>query len=235
MNLNNVSALGSIVDALIICNCEMTIGDHTYRAGEPFTYLKQVMATIDSQSVSPSTTVATPTNRGMQMVDAINFVNRLVLSNVGMTSKIKSLFFKTAKDQEMTEWITITDPVMRLEHTDAFGAFIYKNNELLIEGADFTLEDGWLRINDFDDAARYFGSYVHRQDLSTFVVENYPYFTIILYATGNVNGKTSDQRLVFKKVSLMPQTSFTFAPVTQNNVNLVFGILEPDKTVTVKI
>ncbi len=234
MTLNNVSAIGSVVDALIICNCEMTIGDHTYRAGEPFTYLRQVSVTIDSQSVSPQQTVVTPTNRGMQYVDAVNFVNRIVLSNVPMTTKVKSLFFVPAKNKIMTEWMEVTAPKMKLEHADAFDPFVYEN-AVLLPNERFTLEDGWLTIADFDEEKRYNICYNHREDLSSFVVENYPYFKIILLAQGNVNGKTSDQRLVFEKVSLMPQTQFTFNAAVQNNVNLVFGIIEPDKTVAVKI
>ena len=234
MTLNNVSAVGSIVDALIICNYEMTIGGHTYQAGEPFTYLRQVSATIDSQSVSPQQTVATPTNRGMQYVDAINFVNRVVLSNVPMTNKIKSLFFVPANDKAMTEWMEVTASTIKLEYADAFDPFVYEN-AVLLPNERFTLNNGWLTIADFDAKKRYNICYSHREDLSSFVVENYPYFKIILLAQGNVNGKTSDQRLVFEKVSLMPQTQFTFNAAVQNNVNLVFGIIEPDKTVAVKI
>lgn len=234
MTLNNVSAIGSIVDALIICNCEMTIGGHTYQPGEPFTYLRQVSATIDSQSVSPQQTIATPTNRGMQYVDAINFVNRLVLSNVPMTNKIKSLFFMPANDKIMTEWIEVTASTIKLEHADAFDPFVYEN-AILLPAERFTLEDGWLTITNFNEEKHYNICYSHAEDLSSFVVENYPYFKIILLAQGNTNGKTSDQRLVFEKVSLMPQTQFTFNAAVQNNVNLVFGIIEPDKTVAVKI
>ena len=92
MTLNNVSALGSIVDALILCSCDMTIGGHNYQAGEPFTYLRQVTVNIESQSAAPQTTTLTPSNRGMRLVDAVNYLNRLILSNVPMTNKIKSLF-----------------------------------------------------------------------------------------------------------------------------------------------
>lgn len=234
MNLNNVSAVGSVVDALILCNCELTIGDRTYQAGEPFTYLRQVNATIDSQSTAPQQTVVTPTNRGMQYVDAINFVNRLVLTNVPMTTKIKSLFFKPAQNKVMVEWMPVTDPKTKLEHADAFNPFVYKEG-ILLAANQYAIEDGWLTIADFDEEKHYLICYSHAEELSAFVVENYPYFKVILFAQGNVNGKTSDQRLVFEKVSLMPQTQFTFASATQNNVSLVFGIIEPDKTVAVKI
>lgn len=234
MTLNNVSAIGSIVDALIICNSEMTIGDRTYAAGEPFTYLRQVSATIDSQSVSPQQTVTTPSNRGMQYVDAINFVNRLVLSNVSMTAKVKSLFFKLEQGKTMVEWVEVTAPKMKLEHADAFNPFVYEN-AVLLPSERFTIEDGWLTIADFDEEKHYNICYSHNEDLSSFVVENYPYFKVILLAQGNINGKTSDQRLIFEKVSLMPQTQFTFNAAIQNSVSLVFGIIEPDKTVAVKI
>ena len=234
MNLNNVSAIGSIVDALIICNVEMTIGSHTYKVGEPFTYLRQVGASIDSQSVAPQQTVVTPSNRGMQYVDAVNYVNRLILSNVSMTSKVKSLFFKPATGKIMNEWVPVPNATIKLEHADAFDPFVYEN-AILLPAERYTLVDGWLTITEFDETKNYNICYSHAEDLSSFVVENYPYFKIILMAQGNINGKTSDQRLVFEKVSLMPQTQFTFNAATQNSVNLVFGIIDPDKTVAVKI
>ena len=234
MNLNNVSAIGSVVDALILCTCDMTIGDHDYHAGEPFTYLRQVSVNIESQSVSPQSTVLTPSNRGMQLVDAVNYLNRLVISNVSMTNKIKSLFFKQAASNTMVEWMSITVPKMKLAHADAFNPFVYEEG-ILLPAARYIIEDGWLTIADFDEIKHYNICYSYSEALSSFVVENYPYFKIILFAKGNVDGKTSDQRLVFEKVSLMPQTQFTFAAATQNNVTLVFGIIEPDKTVAVKI
>lgn len=234
MTLNNVSALGSIVDALILCNCDMTIGGHNYQAGEPFTYLRQVTINIESQSAAPQTTTLTPSNRGMQLVDAVNYLNRLILSNVPMTNKIKSLFFEKAANNTMVEWMPITAPTTKLEHADAFNPFVYEEG-VLLPAARYTIEDGWLTIADFDEIKHYNICYSHSEALSSFVVENYPYFKVILLAQGNVNGKTSDQRLVFEKVSLMPQTQFTFAAATQNNVTLVFGIIEPDKTVAVKI
>lgn len=234
MTLNNVSALGSIVDALILCNCDMTIGGHDYQAGEPFTYLRQVTVNIESQSASPQATTLTPSNRGMQLVDAVNYLNRLVISNVSMTNKIKSLFFNPAENKVMTEWKPVLAVKTKLEHADAFNPFVYEEG-VLLPAIRYTIEGGWLTIADFDEIKHYNICYSHNEALSSFVVENYPYFKIILLAQGNVNGKTSDQRLVFEKVSLMPQTQFTFAAATQNNVTLVFGIIEPDKTVAVKI
>ena len=234
MTLNNVSALGSIVDALILCNCDMTIGGHNYQAGEPFTYLRQVTVNIESQSASPQATTLTPSNRGMQLVDAVNYLNRLAISNVSMTNKIKSLFFNPAENKIMTEWKPVLAVKTKLEHADAFNSFVYEEG-ILLPVTRYTIEDGWLTIADFDEVKHYNICYSHNEALSSFVVENYPYFKIILLAQGNVNGKTSDQRLVFEKVSLMPQTQFTFAAATQNNVTLVFGIIEPDKTVAVKI
>ena len=234
MTLNNVSAVGSIVDVLIICNCEMTIDGHNYAAGEPFTYLRQVIVAINSQSSAPQQTVITPTNRGMQYVDAVNFINSLTITNVPMTSKIKSLFFKTVPNQTMVEWMEVTAPKMKLEHPDAFSPFVYENG-VLLAASDYELADGWLTITNFDELKHYNICYSHHQALSSFVVENYPYFKIILLATGNVNGKTSEQKLIFEKASLMPQTQFSFSSTTQNSVTLVFGIVEPDKTVMVEI
>ena len=234
MILNNISALGSNVDAMILVNIDTTIGDTTYHAGEPFTFLHNISANIDSISVSPQTSVTTPSNKGMQLVDAINYINRLTLNGVPMTKKIKSLFFNQVATRYDIDWIQVLDSPMKLEHAPV-KIFLYKDGVLLPDDS-YTCEDQWLRINNYDGEPGYMCAYKYAdEDLWQFVTTNYPYFTVILYAWGNQNGKTVEQRIIFEKVSLMPQTGFTFDASVQNNVSLVFGVIEPEKTVSVKI
>ena len=237
MTLNNISAFGSPVDALIICNYSTTIGSATYAAGEPFTYLRQVNVSIDSASETPQTTVNTPSNRGMQLVDAVNYINRLVIAGVPMTNKVKSLFFKPAETMENVDWITVTAPTVKLEHADPVKVVLYKDGALLTAGTDYTITDHvWLEIAEFDETASYFGAVTYTDNtLCRFITDNYPYFKVVLFAKGNVNGKTAVQKVILDKVSLMPQTSFSFDPSTQNNVTLVFGVIQPEKTVAIKI
>lgn len=234
MILNNISAFGSSVDAMILVNIDTTIGDTTYQAGEPFAFLRNISANIDSISVSPQTSVTTPSNKGMQLVDAVNYINRLTLNGVPMTQKIKSLFFQQLDSKYDIDWISVPDSQIKLEHTPVT-IFLYKDGELQSDDS-YTCEDQWLTINDYDEDASYMCAYKYAdEDLCQFVTTNYPYFTVILYAVGNQNGKTVEQRIIFEKVSLMPQTGFTFDASVQNNVSLVFGVIKPEETVSVKI
>ena len=72
-------------------------------------------------------------------------------------------------------------------------------------------------------------------DFMTFNSASFPYFSAVIYGKGNTNGVTSDFRLNLEKLSLMPDSFAGFTAGTQNQLNMVFGIIDADKTVALKI
>lgn len=237
---NYLSTLGSDINVLMLCAVNMEIDGKAYMAGEPFTFLKGVTAAIDSQSITAQNGVATPTNRGLKILDSIQYLDQIVLNNVPYTKKVQSLFFNKheASNYENFEWspLTVAQTKLRAMPTQIF---VYKNGDLLND-SEYTItqlaEAVWLTINDFDDAAQYMVGYSYVDDrLVAFQSQNYPYFKLVLYIKGNVANKTSDQVIVLEKVSLIPQTVLNFLPNAQNFVTLNFGIIDAEKTVRLKI
>lgn len=117
MNLNNVFAHGSTVDILLKCYTDMSINGTTYAAGQPYTFIKDAMVNIDSQSVSPQTVVTTPSRNGLQIVQQTNYLYRLTISGVTLTDKIRSLFFNKQNFTTNTEILNIAYETIKLEHT----------------------------------------------------------------------------------------------------------------------
>ena len=237
---NYLSTLGSDINVLMLCAVDMEIDGKSYVAGEPFTFLKGVTASIDSQTITAQTGVATPTNRGLKVLDSIQYLDQIVLNNVPYTKKVQSLFFNKQEitQYENFEWspLTVAQTKLRAMPTKIF---VYKNGQLL-DVSEYTItqpaESVWLTINEFDEAAQYNVGYSYVDDrLVAFQSKNYPYFKLVLYIKGNVANKTSDQVIVLEKVSLIPQTALNFLPNAQNFVTLNFGIIDADKTVRLKI
>lgn len=238
MNLNNVLAFGSTVDVLLICNYEVEIGGHTYSPGEPFTLLKSVQVGIDSQAEAPQVINVTPSNIGLSLVNQTSYLYRLTIGGVTMSSKISDLFFtKNLAASNVVMLNSIEHPQMKLAHTPTSIFLYYQKNGMTFHLApsQYTIADDWLTLLDMDSDAIYFGFYYYTDlDFRQFSSETYPYFKAIVYGKGNVNGATTTNTLIFEKLSLMPTTNFDFAGSTQNNVNLIFGIIDAEKTVSIK-
>lgn len=241
MDLNNIFAFGSTVDVLLICNYETKIGDRTYAAGEPFTFLHSVRVSIDSQAETPQTVVNTPSRKGLQLVDSTNYLYRFTIDGVTISRKIKDLFFSPRDSVENVESISSIDyPQIKLEHTPT-RIFLFKHTlegEEPLDTSDYSLDGDWLTLNinfnPYEEA--YFGFYYYNDEgFDSFISKTYPYFKAVVYGEGNRNGESSSVSFVFDKLSLMPMTNFDFAGSTQNSLSLVFGIIDPDKTVSVKL
>lgn len=235
---NYVSTLGSNINILLICTTDMTIGGQTYAANQPFTYLKNVMASVSSQTAMPQASNLSPSNPGLHLVDSTQFLNQLVISNVPYTQKVKSLFFSPVAGQvlENYDWMQVSACESKLRGIPS-NIFVYKDGALLTN-EQYTIEGQWLKIRqeDYDTDATFLAGYSYPdENLSAFRSENYPYFKAVLYIKGNVANKTSDQTIIFEKVSLIPQTTLDFLPNSQNFVTLNFGIIDAAKTVRLKI
>ena len=237
---NYLSTLGSDINVLMLCAVDMEIDGKPYIAGEPFTFLKGVTASIDSQTITAQNSVVTPTNRGLKILDSVQYLDQIVLNNVPYTKKVQGLFFNKREEgsYENFEWspLTMAQTKLRAMPTQIF---VYKNGDLLNDSEYVVVQSAeaiWLTINEFDDAAQYIVGYSYVDDrLVAFQSKNYPYFKLVLYIKGNVANKTSDQVIVLEKVSLIPQTALNFLPNAQNFVTLNFGIIDAEKTVRLKI
>ena len=237
---NYLSTLGSDINVLMLCAVDMEINGKQYAAGEPFTFLKSISASIDSQTITPQAATLSPTNRGLHLLDSTQYLDQIVLTNVPYTKKIQGLFFsqRPGTTNENFEWVPVAVPQVKLKAMPT-KSFVYKNGELL-DTLEYTItesENGvWFVIANYDEEAQYIIGYSYADDhLVSFQSKNYPYFKLVLYIKGNVANKTSDQVIVLEKVSLIPQTALSFLPNSQNFVTLNFGIIDAEKTVKVKI
>lgn len=229
---NYLSTLGSDVNVLLLCPVAMEINGHSYSAGEPFTYLKGVTASIDSQIATPQASTLSPSNRGLHLLDATQYLDQLILNNVPYSKKVQGLFFQSTGSYPNVEWTRVNAVQTKLR-VGATSIFLYKDG---VFSADYAVTGDWLTITNFDAAATYMLNYLYPDNgFAAFKSENYPYFKAVLYIKGNVANKTSDQTIVFEKLALVPQTALNFLPNAQNFVTLNFGIIDADKTVRLKI
>lgn len=231
MNMNNIFANGSTVDVLLYCPISMDIGEMHFDAGEPFTLLKSVSVNIQSNAVTPTAAIGGE----LKLINQHDFIYSLRLNAVTMTSKLQNLFFQPKTGIKNTDFINkISHSTIKLDHLpQAF--FLYKDGVKSDDGSIEEIDDNiWFTIANFDDTANYqlFYSWEDNRCLR-FIDAQWPYFGAILYGVSNTNGQPSKFRMFFDKLSLMPATSFDFSRGSNNTLNLSFGVIDADNTVSI--
>lgn len=232
---NYLSTLGSDINVLMLCATDMEINGEQYVAEQPFTYLKGVTASIDSQTVIAQTATTSPSYKGLHLLDGQQYLDQIVLNNVPFSKKVQGLFFNKQGNSTYNnfDWTPVVNAQQKLKG-EPIQIFVYKNGTLMSEG--YEIDGQWLKMSDYDTTNSYLVGYSYRDEqLFAFTSKNYPYFKLVLSIKGNVANKTSDQTIIFEKVALIPQTALNFLPNTQNFVSLNFGIIDAEKTVRMKI
>lgn len=232
MNLNNVFAYGSTVNVLLKCYVDMTINGKNFKAGEPYTLLKGVHANIASQTYTSATSTDAPKAAALRTTTQSNYMYQLTFSGITLTDKIRALFFNSADKIINTDIIVLEHEVTKIEVTPV-DIWFYIDGVLATTN-DYIYENGWFTINNYNTSKKY-QVMITYEDASFMKLspEMLPYFSAVIYGVGNTSGQTSDYRFVFDKLALLPDAAFDSQ--SQNQIDIVFGIIDSDKTVAMKL
>ena len=198
---NEIYEFSGIVDVLLKCKVDVTIAGAQYKAGEPYTYLKDVdLHTQYNIHTAGGSGRMTAVNTREGEIDEIN------LLNVPLTTKIADLIFtKDSNGHTETYKETIVcweDGQLSLTKIPLNGVFCYDDQFNLINITNIADQTvfGAFEVN-----KEYLVFYnIHCDEFSYgFMSPIYPYFELQIFGKGNKDKSTRDLFMLFPKASLI--------------------------------
>lgn len=224
---NEILEFSGVGSALIKCIIDTDIGEKTYKAKEPYTYLKDIEIHTVYQAHNASGAGRVPVVNNRDGVVAV-----IELKDVPLSDKVASLimtknnsgYSKTCKEQ-ITCW---SDGVLEITEAEISNVFCYDEDYNAVEiesvqGAEihgnFEAQKEYLVFYDIAEASTGYN----------FESPRYPYFEIQLFGKGNKDKLTQSFFMKFPKVSLISSPRLNTQNGGMLSTTLTFNIIYSEK------
>ena len=214
--MNTLYEYGGIANVLIKTNIDTEIGGKVYKAGEPYTMLKDVYVVLGYEQATSPIAAKKPVSSSQSARPY-----RLTITNITLTKKVANLILTKCDDDVYTR--TVSEKVFAIgkelylanEPVENTPIFIYDSS-----GAAVSVEDSAANIitAEVEDGQEYLVYYTISSTGTKykFEIPHYPYFTFEISGQGNKDKLTNQVYFKFPAVSI----------ITTPNLDLVYdGIL----------
>lgn len=222
---NNIYEFGGIADILIKLKIDKEINGVTYQAGEPYTFLKDVVINFNYQqqdSLATAKTNVLSANSGRP--------SQIVVSNIPFTQKIADLMLTrdttTIYNRTRREMVTCEkdgELLLSYQPNDSI-VFVYDKN---FNRVTVNNMHGTILYGQFVAETNYLVFY---QELAagnkySFEIPFYPYFQADIFMKGNTNKITNGVYMHFDALSLVSVPNFNIISGGMLNTPLVFNVI----------
>lgn len=216
--MNNLYEFGGVCDVIVRCNSERTIGNRTYKSGEPYTILKDVYVNVGYR-----TTISDASAKNNVLSNREGLPDVVNISGVTLTDKVCNLIATKEKQGIITKSYEAVadDGVIYMPETYIpDSVYIYRGNELI---TDFTVENDKL-LGVFEEGQTYliFYSVLMSANCFNFEIPSFGYFSLDIIGKGNIDKKSKNVYISFPAVSLISVPVFDLVNGTILNAPLQF-------------
>lgn len=214
--MNTLYEYGGIANVLIKTNVETEIGGKVYKAGEPYTMLKDVYVVLGYEQATTPIAAKKPVSSSQSARPY-----RITITNITLTKKVANLILTKCVDDTFTR--TIIEKAYPIDGELYLANEIAANTPVFVydsSGAAVSVKDSTANtiVADFENDQEYtvYYSIAATGTKYKFEIPHYPYFTFEIEGKGNKDKLTNSVYFKFPAVSL----------VTVPNLDLVYdGIL----------
>lgn len=215
--MNNLYEFGGSCDVVIRCNSERTINNKQYKAGEPYTILRDVFCSLQYKNNTAEANAKTnivATRQGSP--DIVN------ISNIVLNDKICDLIATRNGFKYITKVYEGygENGKLYLPQKPEGSIFIFKGSIAINE---FEIND-YILTGNFEEGASYLVIYqiLTQHSCFEFDTPHYGYFSLEIIGKGNQNKKSENIYMSFPAVSLMSVPVFDLVNGTLLNTPLQF-------------
>ena len=216
--MNDLYEFGGVSDVIIRCNSDRTIGNQLYKAGQPYTILKDVLVQIGYRNTTSDSSAKTNI-----LANREGLPDLISIGNIVLNTKVCDLIADRTSAQAHTKYIEyiaednkIYLPEAPIQNT----VYVYYKNQLL---TDFTINNDIL-FGNFISGEKYVIIYSVLSDniCFNFNVPSYGYFSLDIIGKGNLNKQTQNIYIHFPAVSLISNPIFNLVNGSILNAPLQF-------------
>lgn len=222
--MNNLHEFGGVCDVIIKCNSERAIGEKTYKAGEPYTILKDVYVNIGYQN-----TTSEGSAKNNIYAHRSGSPDTISISGLTLTDKVSNLIATKIQQSVVTKYcecIADKNTIYMPEPYIKNSVYIYYNGEKI----NCKEQDDCLTGN-FTNGYIYtiFYSVAVTQHCYDFTVPSYGYFSLDIIGKGNTNKKSNNIFISCPAVSLVSVPVFNLVNGTILNAPLQFTVIDKNQ------
>ena len=220
--MNNLYEFGTSCDVIIRCPFDTEIGGQFYKAGSPYTILKDVYYNL---SYKTQNTNAFSKENILSYRNALpDFIN---LYNVTLTDKVCNLITTRVDNKMITKvyHAIAVNGIIYLPENNATNIYIVHDGSLI--DIDYTVEEDKI-IGDFIEQQEYMLIYnvVNQSETFDFETPSHGYLSLEIIGKGNLNKTTSSIYMNFPAVSLISVPLFNLSSGTILSAPLTFECIQ---------